>query len=227
VTTRNARFQQWQALLTNRTKRTRSGQFLVQGVRPVNLALEHDWPIATVLHAPAATLSSWARGVLDQVGPLERAEVATELLGELGEKPEASPELLLVAHTQPDDLTRVQLTGDAMALVVDRPANPGNLGTLIRAADAFGLAGVVVTGHATDVYDPRTVRASTGSLFAIPVVRTGSHRDVLGWVSDQPGTRPRVVGTDESARILVENTERAICCSPREPRAYGTRRVRA
>ena len=43
VTTRNASFQQWQALLTNRNKRQRAGEFLVQGVRPITLAIEHGW----------------------------------------------------------------------------------------------------------------------------------------------------------------------------------------
>lgn len=203
MTTRNARFQQWQALLSNRAKRTRAGQFLVQGVRPVNLALEHDWPIATVLHAPRGSLSAWARGILDRHGSLEQAEVAPELLHELGEKTEDTPELLLLARAQPDDLTRIEISGDAAALVIDRPGNPGNLGALIRAADAFGLAGVIVTGHATDVYDPRTVRASTGSLFAIPVVRAESHRDVLTWVDGLPGTRPKVIGTDESGANTI------------------------
>ena len=50
VTTRNARFQQWQSYLTNRAKRTKAGRFLIQGVRPLNLALEHDWPIESLLH---------------------------------------------------------------------------------------------------------------------------------------------------------------------------------
>ena len=56
-------------------------------------------------------------------------------------------------------------------VVFDRPTTPGNIGTLIRSADAFGAAGVIVTGHAADPYDPKAVRASTGSLFAVPVVR--------------------------------------------------------
>ena len=45
VTTRNAAFQQWQALLTNRSKRQRAGEFLVQGVRPITLALRFGWPV--------------------------------------------------------------------------------------------------------------------------------------------------------------------------------------
>ena len=68
---------------------------------------------------------------------------------------------------------------------IDRPASPGNLGSIIRSADAFGAHGVIVAGHAADVYDPRTVRASTGSLFALPVVRCPSHREVASWVAAQ------------------------------------------
>src|SRR5690606_11223330 len=121
------------------------------------------------------------------------------LLAELGGKEEGPPEVLLVARQRPDDLSRIDITGvdpggtgdggaggggadtgrGRLALVVDRPASPGNLGTLIRSADAFGFAGVIVTGHATDPFDPRTVRASTGSLFAVPVVRVASHAEVL------------------------------------------------
>jgi TrmH family RNA methyltransferase len=67
-------------------------------------------------------------------------------------------------------------------VVLDRPASPGNVGSIIRSADAFGADGVIVTGHAADVYDPRAVRASTGSLFARPVVRCPSHREVMDWV---------------------------------------------
>ena len=64
VSTRNAAFQQWQALLTNRTKRQRAGEFLVQGVRPITLAVEHGWPVRTLLHSAGAT-SRWARDLLD------------------------------------------------------------------------------------------------------------------------------------------------------------------
>ena len=62
---------------------------------------------------------------------------------------------------------------------------------------------MIVTGHAADPYDPRSVRASTGSLFAVPVVRVASHRDVLGWVSDlrQGGVPAEIVGTDEDGDV--------------------------
>src|SRR5215475_12011233 len=180
VTARNARFQQWQALLTNRTKRQRGGEFLVQGVRPITLAVQYGWTVTGLLFdADRPRVSDWAAELLDTVAA-PRFALSAELIGELGEKPQTPPELLATVAITADDLNRLSgRSGPVIAF--DRPANPGNVGTVIRSADAFGAAGVIVTGHAADPYDPRAVRASTGSLFALPTVRTPSHVEVLEW----------------------------------------------
>jgi 23S rRNA (uridine2479-2'-O)-methyltransferase len=109
----------------------------------------------------------------------------------------------------PDRLDRVPAGPDLLVVVFDRPATPGNIGTLIRSADAFGASAVVVTGHAADPYDPRAVRASTGSLFALPVVRADGHRPVLDWADAlRAGGLPvRVVGTDERADTDVADAD--------------------
>ncbi|MFK3984198.1 RNA methyltransferase [Micromonospora sp. NPDC050397] len=204
ITTRNASFQQWQALLTNRTKRQRAGEFLVQGVRPISLAVEHGWTVRALLHPYGQGLSRWARDLLDQAGGT-RVAMAPELMAELGGKDEESPELIAVVELPSDRLDRLPEGPDALVVVFDRPTTPGNIGTLVRSADAFGAAGVIITGHAADPYDPKAVRASTGSLFAIPVVRAASHREVVDWVA---GLRERdvpveIVGTDEHGDLDV------------------------
>jgi 23S rRNA (uridine2479-2'-O)-methyltransferase len=206
VTTRNARFQQWQALLTNRAKRSRSATFLIHGVRPISLAVEHGWPLESLLVAAQHRRSSWAAAILDAVDA-EQFAVEDALLRELGGKDDETPELIAVGRTRPDDLARIDLDGGAPLVVVfDRPASPGNLGTLVRSADAFGARGVVVTGHAADIYDPRTVRASTGSLFTLPVVHVAAAPDVLAWVAQM---RPdlRIVGTDEGGTTTVDRQD--------------------
>ena len=162
ITTRNARFQQWQALLGNRNKRQRAGEFLVQGVRPLRLAVEHGWPLRAVLYAAGRPLSRWAEGIVRDTGA-ERIAMAPELLAELGEKDAAAPEVIAVAELPADDLARIPVPEDFLGVVFDRPVSPGNIGSVIRSADAFGAHGVVVSGHAADVYDPKSVRASTGS----------------------------------------------------------------
>ncbi|MFG1713407.1 TrmH family RNA methyltransferase [Micromonospora sp. NPDC049203] len=205
ITTRNASFQQWQALLTNRTKRQRSGEFLVQGVRPITVALEQGWEIRALLHPDRQPLSRWCRDLLDRADA-RRVALAPELMRELSGKEEESPELLAVVAQPADDLARIP-AGPAMLVVVfDRPKTPGNIGTLIRSADAFGASGVIVTGHAADPYDPKAVRASTGSLFAVPVVRVASHREILDWVAAVRADglpQVQIIGTDEHGDVDV------------------------
>ncbi|MDG4755471.1 TrmH family RNA methyltransferase [Micromonospora sp. WMMD718] len=205
ITTRNASFQQWQALLTNRTKRQRSGEFLVQGVRPITVALEQGWEIRALLHPDRQPLSRWCRDLLDRADA-RRVALAPELMRELSGKEEESPELLAVVAQPADDLARIPVGPVMLVVVFDRPKTPGNIGTLIRSADAFGASGVIITGHAADPYDPKAVRATTGSLFALPVVRVPSHRDVLDWVAAVRADglpRVQIIGTDEHGDVDV------------------------
>ena len=201
ISSRNARFQQWEALLGNRAKRQRAGEFLVQGVRPITLAARFGWPFRALLYDADRALSGWARDLLRDV-PAVQVAMAPDLLAELGEKGEGPPELIAVIGMPNDDLHRISVGPSFLGVVLDRPASPGNVGSIVRSADAFGADGVIVTGHAADVYDPRAVRASTGSLFARPVVRCPSHREVMAWVRAQP--YPIIVtAADEHGEVNV------------------------
>ena len=126
--------------------------------------------------------------------------MAPGLLAELGEKAEGSAPSWWRSSRCPAMTSTALTVGDGfLGIVLDRPASPGNIGSIIRSADAFGADGVIVTGHAADVYDPRCVRASTGSVFALPVVRCPSHREVTEWVAAQRALGCPIVlaGTDE------------------------------
>ncbi len=208
VTTRNATFQQWLALLENRTKRYRAGEFLVQGVRPISQAVSQGWTIGALLHDGRPNPSAWAKELWARV-PATRFVVAPELMAELGEKAGGAPELLAVARMPADDFGRIPVSSSLLVAVFDRPGNPGNIGTLIRSVDAFGGSGLVVTGHAADPYDPRCLRASTGSFFSVPVIRAASHREILAWVRDlRAGGLPvAVLGTDEGGADDVRDVD--------------------
>ncbi|MEU6858923.1 TrmH family RNA methyltransferase [Glycomyces sp. NPDC046736] len=206
VSVRNARFQQWETLLHNRTKRHRAGSFLVQGVRAITIAVEHGWTIEALLYdADRGRLSDWARAQLASPH-IERFAVSAPLMAELGEKDEDAPELLAQVKIPQPRLVDLTTGPDWLGLVVDRPTSPGNLGTLIRSADAFGADAVVITGrNAADPYDPKAVRASTGSLFAVPVVHAASAHEVAEWARARP-EQPFIVGTDEKGeRTLADH----------------------
>lgn len=204
ITSRNARFQQWQSLLTNRNKRSRAREFLVQGVRPISIAVERGWPIHTLLYDSKRSLSRWAEELL-RTSRAEKIAMASDMLAELGEKNEDAPEIIAVMEIPADDLDRIKVGGDFLGVLFDRPTSPGNIGSIIRSADAFGADGLIVTGHAADVYDTKSVRASTGSLFALPAVRVPSHREVAEWLDTKKaqGHPIVIVGTDEDGEADI------------------------
>jgi 23S rRNA (uridine2479-2'-O)-methyltransferase len=206
VTTRNASFQQWSALLANRAKRQRAGEVLIQGVRPITLAVEYGGDVRALLYADRSGLSDWAREMLDRTGAT-RVAMAPDLLAELAGKDEA--ELLAVVALPAPSWASVAPAPDLLVVVFDRPSSPGNVGTLIRSADAFGASAVVVTGHAADPWDPQSVRASTGSIFALPVFTAESHREVLDQVGRwRAGGLPvTVAGTDEHGAADLAETD--------------------
>ena len=215
---RNAEFQQWESLLRNRTKRHRAGAFVVQGVRPLTLAVEAQWPMRALLRPLGARPSTWAAQLWDRAGAqgVDRVNMAPGMLAELGDRtgdegpdaetPGIAPELVAILHMPADDLGRLDLASPALVTVFDRPTQPGNIGNLQRSIDAFGGTGLIVTGHAADAYDPTAVRASTGSCFNVPTVRCSSPADVLGWVEDQRarGTPLALWGTDEGGETDLD-----------------------
>lgn len=204
VERRNAVFQQWQALATNRTARTRKGEMLVQGVRPISLALSHGHEVRALLSDGRERSSDWARQTLaDFSGPT--VTVAPELMAELGEREDGPPELIAVVGTPPDDVARLPREGTPLVVVFDRPASPGNIGSLARSVDALGGTGLVTCGHSADAWDPASIRASTGSVFAVPVVRLDSPAPLLVWArSTGPGHQSvRIIGTDETGDVAV------------------------
>jgi TrmH family RNA methyltransferase len=183
-------FQHVEVLKRNRTKRHQYGEFFVEGVIPLTQAVAHDWPIRSLIYADGVRLSQWAREMLDAAQAETHLALAPELMEQLSDKEDPS-ELLAVCAMPPDDPGRIEIKDDLLVVVLDRPSNYGNLGTVIRSCDAFGVGGVIVTGHAVDLYDTRTIRASVGSLFALPVLRLPSHNELLSWVAS---LRPRLAG---------------------------------
>lgn len=198
----DADIQQIESLRHNREKRQKLRCFLVEGVRPINQMLAHGWEVEAFLYAQGRPLSDWATTILARSAARLHYELAPNLIAQLSGKQQPS-ELLAVARMPADSLTRIPVSAGLLAVVFDRPQSPGNLGTLIRSADALRASGIVITGHAADLYDPETVSASTGSLFALRAVRVGSPRDLEPWFAALHAELGdlQIVGTDEHAAI--------------------------
>jgi 23S rRNA (uridine2479-2'-O)-methyltransferase len=200
VNTANNDFQHAEVLRRNRTRRQQSREFFLEGVRPINSALEHGWNINSLYFAPELGLSDWAKNIINRSRAPIHYELSPALMRALSGKTDTSELVALVA--MPDDqLSRIPIHESALVVVFDRPSSPGNLGTLIRSCDALRADGLIMTGHSVDLYDPETISASRGSLFALPTVRVPGADDLRAWIEETRARLPalQIVGSDESA----------------------------
>lgn len=191
-----------ESLRTNRQKRNRENAFVVEGVRNIDAALAHGWGVRTALVVAEAPCSRWAAAVLERVE--DRVELAPELFAALSDRDEP-PEVLLVVEKRRVALRDLLISPGFVATVLDRPTRPGNIGTIVRTCDALGSDAVLVMGHATDPYDPRSVRASTGSFFSVPIVEVPSVAELQAWAG---AVSVGLVATDEAGEGSVETLPR-------------------
>lgn len=207
----NNAFQHAEALGRNRAKRQEHRKFFVEGVKTIRQALTHGWKLDAIYYAGDVELSSFARKVLARSTARRHFELPSRLFDSLrwSSKKEKRSELIALIEMPPEDLSRIPVDGNSMILIFDRPSDHGNLGTVVRTCEAFGAAGLVITGHAVDLYDPQTVRASMSSLFSLPVVRLSSHREVRAWADGLRKRYPsfRLVGSSaRGARDVRQQT---------------------
>jgi 23S rRNA (uridine2479-2'-O)-methyltransferase len=197
-------FQHLEVLKRNRTRRRQYGELFVEGVRPIQRLVDARWPVRSVCSEDGSTLSDWARSIVAACGADRHYRLAPELMEQLSDREQPS-ELLLVAELRVRRLESLALPDDLLMVVVDRPTSPGNVGSVIRSADALGAHAVVVTGHAADPYDPRAIRASMGSLFSLPLVEIGGPAELERWLAARPGVQ--VLGTDSGGDTALRDVD--------------------
>jgi len=175
-------------LLAERRHRRREGAFVVQGIQPVWQAVEAGADIETLIVAPGLLgRSSAARGIAGMVAAQEAVGVrVARLTGELFARVSArdGPSgLAAIVRGRIPGLASLPVTPESVFVALHEIGNPGNLGTIIRTADAAGGSGVVLIGAAADPFDPAAVKASMGALFAVPVARAADPAEFLAWAA--------------------------------------------
>lgn len=171
--------------LRNRRERDSSGLFLIEGYRELRRAVSAGVALHEVYHCPALFLGENEPALLEEA---QQAGAATIELGadafrkvSYRDRPEG---LLGLAEQFETGLDGLQLPPFPLVLVVESIEKPGNLGTMLRTADAAGVDAVIVCDPTTDPFNPNVVRASLGCLFLVPLAVTSTGL-AMGWLADQ------------------------------------------
>ncbi|PDV89270.1 RNA methyltransferase [Rhizobium sp. H4] len=167
--------------LTNKKSRDESGTFLAEGLKLVIDAIELGWTIRTLVYAKAAK----GKPLVEQMAAKTVAsgglvlEVSEKVIGSITRRD--NPQMVVGIFDQRwKPLKDIRPREGETWVALDRVRDPGNLGTIIRTADAAGASGVILVGEATDPFSLETVRATMGSVFAVPVARA-TPEEFLAW----------------------------------------------
>jgi TrmH family RNA methyltransferase len=153
--------------------RDQQNAFMAEGLKLVIDALDLGWTIRTLIFAKSAignpTVEKVAARTVAAGGTV--LEVSEKVLSAITRRD--NPQIVVGVFTQRFlPLKSVRPEGSDVWIGLDRVRDPGNLGTIIRTADAVGARGVILIGDTTDPFSLETVRATMGSVFAVPLVKT-------------------------------------------------------
>ncbi|EKJ88629.1 TrmH family RNA methyltransferase [Leptospira meyeri] len=206
ISVKNSEFQILLALRTNRSKRSQEKEVFVEGTECIKQLIDARWEITRILFRDGVRLSQWAESVLKKYPKAKQFEVSSDLFLELSEKENPS-ELIVTAKIHRNDFQNLDPPTHPFYLLFDRPSDLGNFGSILRSADAFQVDVVFVLGHSIDVYDPKVIRASLGSIFHTKLVFLESVASLeLFLRKEKKRCNLQVIGSDSSGTESLEKT---------------------
>jgi RNA methyltransferase, TrmH family len=198
----NPRIKQLVAL-RRRRERDRAAVTLVEGLAEVRLALAAGVRPLTLFYCPELS-SPDGQGLAAEAagGGSEVIRVTRPVFEKISYR-EGPDGWLAVVHAIEASLSHLDVPADPLVLVCAGLEKPGNLGAILRTADAAGVAAVIAADPVTDWGNPNVVRASKGTVFSVPVA-SDSSAEVLDWIAAR---RLQVVAATPEARQLITEAD--------------------
>ena len=168
------------AKLEKRSARSETGLFLLEGPQAVAEALAYRPELLVELYATPTALERYSDIAQTAVEAGVDVEFVTEqVLATMADT--VTPQgFVAVCRQFPTSVKEIFAGEPKLVAVLEEVRDPGNAGTIIRAADSAGADAVVLTGRTVDLYNPKVVRSTTGSLFHLPVAVGADLADVVG-----------------------------------------------
>jgi len=168
-------------LLQEKAKnRRQTGTFLIEGVREISLAVKGKYEIETVLFYPEICSEAEAKKLAPSA---ELIEINKDVFQKLSYR-DTTEGILAVAKSKSLQLSDLKLSDTPLILVAEAPEKPGNIGALLRTADAANLDAVIIANPKSDLYNPNIVRSSVGCLFTNQIA-TASTSEIISFLKEK------------------------------------------
>lgn len=166
-------------LLQEKAKaRKQSGTFLIEGQREITLALKGNYEIETILFLPEfiseTQIAEFSKNQIECIA------ISKEVYQKLAYR-DTTEGILAVAKSKSHQLSDLKLSENPLILIAEAPEKPGNIGALLRTADAAHLDAVIIANPKSDLYNPNSVRSSVGCLFTNQIA-TGTTTEIIDFL---------------------------------------------
>jgi TrmH family RNA methyltransferase len=166
-------------LLQEKAKaRKQSGTFLMEGKREIELAIQAGYEIETLLFLPDLISLAQVNQITKQQIPL--IEINKEVYQKLAYR-DTTEGILAIAKSKSMLLSDLKLSDNPLLLIAEAPEKPGNIGALLRTADAAQLDAVIIANPKSDLYNPNIIRSSVGGLFTNQIA-TGTTAEIIAFL---------------------------------------------
>jgi TrmH family RNA methyltransferase len=182
TSTQNPFIKQLLLLKEKSRERKKSGLFLIEGKREISLALKGSYTIETILFYPELFSEEQLNNLTTK--QFEAIEVSKEVYQKLAYR-ETTEGIIAVVKSKDLSINTIKINKpNSLILVAEAPEKPGNIGAILRTADAANVDAVIIANPKTDLYNPNIIRSSVGCVFTNQIA-TGSTSDIIQFLKEK------------------------------------------
>ena len=163
-------------------ERRKTGQFLIEGVREIALAIKGDYTIETLLFFPELFSLNQLKDLTST--SIKTIEISKDVYQKLAYR-STTEGVLAVANGKDHHINNLEFRTDTpLILIAEAPEKPGNIGAILRTADAANVDAVIIANPKTDLYNPNIIRSSVGCVFTTPIA-SGTTSEIIAFLKEK------------------------------------------
>ena len=182
TSTSNPRIKNLLLLQSKSRERRKQNLMLIEGFREISRALASGIELKELYYCKEADQQSFFGELSGNLGKAELIDIGMSVFEKIAYR-EGSDGMIALAVPPHRKLNSLRLKENPLVIVLESVEKPGNLGAVMRTADAAGVDAVIISDPLTDIYNPNTIRSSVGCIFTTPVVAAESG-EVMKWLTD-------------------------------------------
>ncbi|MBK7173420.1 MAG: RNA methyltransferase [Bacteroidales bacterium] len=201
TSTSNPRIRNLLQLQSKSKERRKQNLMLIEGFREISRALAAGVVVTELYYCKEADQQGFFRDFGSKLNKTDIFEISKAVFEKIAYR-EGSDGMMALAVPPEERLNTLKLSVNPLIIILESVEKPGNLGAVMRTADAAGVDAVIISDPLTDIYNPNTIRSSVGCIFTTPVVAAGSE-EVMKWLTQQ-GIKTYAAALTASARNVYQ-----------------------